>query len=350
MDLLEDIVRCYSPSTEEREAVECLVRWMASLGLQSEVDAAGNAVGHLGSGAREVLLVGHIDTVPGEIVVRREGEALYGRGTVDAKGPLAAFVVAVARVGALPNLRFTVVGAVEEEAATSKGARYAAEQSRPAFALIGEPSGWERITLAYKGRLLLDYVLEKPMAHTAGEGGGACEEAVGYWQRLVGWAAEYNRERSSRFDTLDPSLRSICSSSDGLSEKVEMHLGLRLPLGLDVTSLLETLQGWRGAAQLCAHAQEQPYRAEKRNALTSAFLAGIRAEGGRAAFVTKTGTSDMNVLGPLWRCPMVAYGPGDSALDHTPVEHIDLQEYLASIRVLEAVLRRLGTLGAATEP
>ena len=102
------------------------------------------------------------------------------------------------------------------------------------------------------------------------------------------------------------------------------------------------MEAWRGAAQLATHAYEEPFRADKSNPLTSAFLASIRAEGGNPAFVTKTGTSDMNVVGPRWRCPIVAYGPGDSSLDHTPDEHIDLDEYLASIRVLERVLRRLG--------
>ena len=49
----------------------------------------------------------------------------------------------------------------------------------------------------------------------------------------------------------------------------------------------------------------------------------------------------MNVVGPAWRCPILAYGPGDSKLDHTPNEHIDTQEYLRAVRVLEGVLERL---------
>ena len=55
----------------------------------------------------------------------------------------------------------------------------------------------------------------------------------------------------------------------------------------------------------------------------------------------KSGTSDMNVVGPAWGCPIVAYGPGDSALDHTPGEHILISEYVAAIGVLEAALATL---------
>ena len=49
----------------------------------------------------------------------------------------------------------------------------------------------------------------------------------------------------------------------------------------------------------------------------------------------------MNIAGPGWDCPIVAYGPGDSALDHTPDEHIDLDEYLLAVDVLTAVLESL---------
>ncbi|HSB81098.1 MAG TPA: acetyl-lysine deacetylase, partial [Candidatus Methylomirabilis sp.] len=53
------------------------------------------------------------------------------------------------------------------------------------------------------------------------------------------------------------------------------------------------------------------------------------------------GTSDMNVVGPAWNCPILAYGPGDSSQDHTPHEHLDLAEYHRAISVLTRVLRLL---------
>jgi [amino group carrier protein]-lysine/ornithine hydrolase len=49
----------------------------------------------------------------------------------------------------------------------------------------------------------------------------------------------------------------------------------------------------------------------------------------------------MNVVGPVWNCPILAYGPGDSALDHTPNEHIDLAEYTQAINVLAGALSEL---------
>ena len=77
---------------------------------------------------------------------------------------------------------------------------------------------------------------------------------------------------------------------------------------------------------------------EKNTPLVRAFLSGIRSQGGEPRFVYKTGTADLNVVAPVWKCPAVVYGPGDSALDHTPSEHISLDEYAISVRVLSEAL------------
>ena len=156
IDLLRGLVSIPSLSMQEAQASEWLVGQMQSLGFdRAFVDDAGNAVGEWGaSDARSTLiLLGHIDTVPGAIPVRVEtveGEQLlYGRGSVDAKGPLATFVAAVSRIDrtllAAHSVRLVVVGAVEEEAATSKGARsirdrrMAVSSANPA---IGAGSRW----------------------------------------------------------------------------------------------------------------------------------------------------------------------------------------------------------------
>jgi len=126
-ETLIGLVRHYSPTGQESEAVAWLVRRMTELDFtKSHVDEVGNVIGVMGEGERRGVLLGHIDTVPGEIPVRLEEGTVHGRGTVDAKGPLAAFVDAVARVGSVPGWQLIVVGAVGEEG-DSEGARHIAE-------------------------------------------------------------------------------------------------------------------------------------------------------------------------------------------------------------------------------
>ena len=64
----------------------------------------------------------------------------------------------------------------------------------------------------------------------------------------------------------------------------------------------------------------------------------------RVVFAKKTGTGDMNILGNRMKIPVVTYGPGDSSLDHTPNEHIEIQEYLNSIKVYQNTLIKLSQL------
>ncbi len=117
-----------------------------------------------------------------------------------------------------------------------------------------------------------------------------------------------------------------------------MTLGFRLPPGMDIDGLQSTVSALGSDAELRFRGREAAFRAPKNSPLVRAFLKAIRAEGGRPAFQVKSGTSDMNVVGPAWNCPILAYGPGDSALDHTPHEHVDLNEYHQAIDVLTLVL------------
>lgn len=340
--LLEGALRIPSVSGDERAVAEYFVAQMRALGFDSHVDAAGNAVGEAGAGP-QIVLLGHIDTVPGVVPVRVEDGRLYGRGAVDAKGPFAAFIAAAARLVARGALRSRVVliGAVEEEAASSKGAHFVLDRYRPSACVIGEPSGWDKLTLGYKGRLLIEGRWEQPMAHTAGREIAVAERAVGFWNAVAAFCAERNAGKARLFDQVIPSIRTIQSGSDGLADWAELTIGLRLPLDAHPDTLAEALAERANGGKLAFRGGCAAYQGDKNNPLVRAFLKGVRASGGTPGFLLKTGTSDMNVAGPAWRCPILAYGPGDSSLDHTPDEHVVVGEYLRAIDVLEVALQQL---------
>ncbi len=339
--LLRDLVSIPSSSCHEAEASAFLADWMRNKGYeQAYVDEVGNAVGIIGSGAREIVLLGHVDTFAGFPPVRREGRLLYGRGAVDAKGPLCAFAVA-ARQAALPDsIRVVVIGAVEEEAATSRGARHALSRFQPDLCVIGEPSRWDRITLGYKGRLLLDWRWAGGLAHSAGDTPSPAERALEYWLAVKARCEQHNQGIDSLFGRLDASLRDINTWQEGVNGVAEMTLGLRLPPGISPDKLARQLPPANGAS-VTARGAEKAYTGDRNSELSRVFRRAIRAAGGVPRFLYKTGTADMNVVGPHWNCPILAYGPGDSALDHTPDEHIDLDEYLQAINVLATVLESL---------
>lgn len=338
--LLEGLLQAYSPTGAEQPAVTYLTEAMRRLVFQTQVDEIGNAIGWRGEGQRQIVLLGHIDTVPGQIPVRREGDVLHGRGAVDAKGPLACFAAAASQIEIPAGWQVVVIGAVGEEG-DSRGARGILGRYRPAFAVIGEPSGWDRVTLGYKGSLLVSYRVEQPLAHPAAQTENAPQTAVSFWNRLTAAAAERNSPYQRAFEQVTPVLRRIQSGEDGFSGWAELLINLRLPLWLPPEQAFAQVSGLAEGADVQLLDSVPAYLAEKNTPLVRAFLAAIRAAGGKPAFALKSGTADLNLVAPVWGCPAVAYGPGDSNLDHTPNEHISISEYRHSIQILREVLRQL---------
>lgn len=348
-ETLAGLLAQYSPSGSEAGAVDYLLGRMQALGYcKAGRDEAGNAVGVLGDGPRQLVLLGHIDTVPGEIPPRVEGDHLYGRGAVDAKGPLAAFVDAAAAFGAgiAPEWQVVVIGVVEEER-DSLGARHVAGLYHPEMALIGEPTGWDRIGLGYKGSAAAALQVRQALGHSAGARPSAPELALVLWGRLQAWAESYNADQARLFDQLLLGLRAFRSGSDGFHEWAELLIGARLPLELPPAAYYTRVR-----AQLTPPEGVQvsltpagfpipAYRGEKNSPLGRALLRGIRAVGGKPGYVLKTGTADLNIVAPAWGCPALVYGPGDSRLDHTPDERLSLVEYERAVEVLTRVLAEL---------
>lgn len=338
IDLLHGLVSIESHSHHEQEAVSWLREHMAERGMTVLDDPVGNAVATVGSGERHIVLLGHIDTVPGRIPVRIEEGVLWGRGAVDAKGPLATFVAAASAAAADVNARVTVVGAVGEEVIGSPGANQIATWEAPDFCIIGEPSSWDAICLGYRGSISLRYTLEQSTRHTAGPGESVAEEAVQFWNEVRAELDRWNADAKGSFGSIGHSLRDFNTTGDGLTDRADLSIGLRLPPEIDHELLLERLRTFAAPGQIRIDGIQEGYRTSKSSKLVPPFLRAIRHESGTPRFTLKLGTSDMNVVGPAWKCPIVAYGPGDSSLDHTPDERIELAEYLRAIRVLRNVL------------
>jgi LysW-gamma-L-lysine carboxypeptidase len=347
VELLTRMLRTPSLCGEEDAVAALLVDTMTALGFDACRDGAGNVVGtlrpaHAIETAGEVVILGHMDTVPGSIPVEQRDAALYGRGAVDAKGPLATAIVAAARAAQCARWDLTVIGAVQEEG-PSVGARFLTQRPAPDYLVIAEPSGWDAVVLGYKGSMRFTLDVAVPGGHSAGPLPSACEVAVTFWNDLVAWCAGQGEgeEDGSVFFQLTPSLLAMSSANSGIEDVALLQIGLRLPPGLEPNALQPDIEALLPSGDFSFNCGDPAVRSDKRNPLVASFLRSIRSEGGNPRFKVKTGTSDMNVVGPTWGCSMVAYGPGDSSLDHTPEEHVDIDQYLRGIRVLTRVLEDL---------
>ena len=336
-ELLTAMLSVPSPSGEEDAMASLLVSRLLRAGFEVDVDAAGNVVAAWGDGPETVALVGHVDTVPGHIDVRRDGDLLHGRGAVDAKGPLATAIAAVSRQPRDGGRRFVIVGAVEEET-SSRGARHLAESMpAPSSLVILEPSGWDAVTIGYKGSLRLRASVDQAHAHGAGREPSAPDRCVDLVRALQDRAAVMNGD-AGVFDRVDVRVFRFESASDGLSDQASVDLSVRTPPGCDVDALIEATRASAPTADVTVLGREPGVRTDRGSPLAHGFVRAIRAQSGMPRFKLKTGTSDLNVLVPAWGCQALAYGPGDSQLDHTPREHVSITELERAVSVLELAL------------
>ncbi len=336
--LLEQLLAIPSPTGAEAEAVSFMQEEARADGFRVMEDDAGNFIAEAGESGPVVWFVGHIDTVPGEIPVRWEGDELWGRGAVDAKGPLAAAYVAARDWIGRDGLRIRIIGCVDEEG-HSRGAKALQHEAPPQWIINGEPSGSDGCTIGYKGIVRGTMQLRRPRTHTGHPSTGACEDLMAAWadaaSRLhLGQGFEDIQARITRFD----------GGLDGTRDRAAMDIDIRIPPGrtpAEIDTLLREVSAAHDARWSCDERMPAAVTSA-RSPLASAFRAAIRAHGNVPRLKHKTGTSDLNHCHSWWpEVPMVAYGPGDSHLDHSPDERIHREELLAGADVLRHVFATL---------
>ncbi|MDR7275433.1 M20/M25/M40 family metallo-hydrolase [Catenuloplanes atrovinosus] len=343
LTLLTRAAQIPSVSYDERELAAYLAGWCRDRGLDARVDEAGNLVAERGTGPRTLLLLGHLDTVPFTWPVRWDDvdpAVLHGRGTVDAKGSLAAFLEVLAGTPVPDGWRLRVVGAVEEEVSSSRGAFHARDHYPADAVVIGEPSGAGALTLGYFGLFKLRVTATVPSGHSAGF------QAVSAPDRLIG---ALERIRAAVLKEADEALSAVIDlrcDADAASQSAVGILNFRVPPGADLDALRTAALDAGGDGVRTEVLRATPGHAGPRSTvLAKAFGRAFARSGGRPRFLLKKGTSDMNTLATTWRdVPMVAYGPGDSALDHTRDERLDADEYRRARRVLGEAVREFFAL------
>ncbi|MEM3587546.1 MAG: M20/M25/M40 family metallo-hydrolase, partial [Candidatus Jordarchaeaceae archaeon] len=157
-----------SVSGKEHRFSVFLLESMKNLGYEVKQDEAGNVIGKIGEGRPTLLLMSHIDTVPGEIPVREENGKIYGRGAVDAKASIASMILAGSSFQEMDTEGTVIFAGVVEEESSLRGIQTLLERNLEAdWAIFGEPTKGDGICLASKGRLLFKINLKTEGGHVA---------------------------------------------------------------------------------------------------------------------------------------------------------------------------------------
>jgi LysW-gamma-L-lysine carboxypeptidase len=358
---LTNLLGIYSPSGKEGDAANFLELEMKRMGFEVGKDAIGNVIGVVGEGKPVILLCGHMDTVAGHLPLRIDEGKIYARGAVDAKGPLAAMIMAALAAAKEPSFKGKIlVAAVVEEEATSRGVKHLITQGIEAdYAIFGEPSGVENVTIGYKGQIQLKIVLKTETGHASTPWlyDNSLEKAIELWKQI---------KNASSYPSLDPSASPYNAVTACLVKLVggratsvvpfeaEMNLDVRVPIQFSTNQVFEQIQkiitkyqtaNPKVSVKATVLDTVEPFEVNKASPLVHVLASSVRKVLNKpATLLHKTGTGDMNILGKAMNLPIVTYGPGDSHLDHTLEENIEVKEYLDAISVYKETIMKLAEL------
>jgi [amino group carrier protein]-lysine/ornithine hydrolase len=352
IELLKRSLEEYTPSKAEAPLANLVKdKSINELGFeQANIDNVGNVIATKGSGRPIILLCGHMDTVPGRVPIRVGNGYLYGRGASDAKGPLIAMLLAASE---FPKQRGSIIfaGVVDEEGNATGIKELVRSKSTIDYAIFGEPSGINNITIAYKGRFAFRLTCDVgSSAHASAPwlAKNSIEEVYDFWQAIQ---SEIGRVESGkdRPGKITCSLTEISGGSihNVTPQKCKITVDIRIPTTNNskmihnlVASVIKDVAIKKNVrATYRIEDMTEPFEADHTSPLVRALsLSILDVCKKRPILLRKTGTGDMNILGNAFKIPVVTYGPGDPHSSHTMDERISISEYISSIDVFNRAL------------
>lgn len=293
----------------------------------------GNYFAAIGRGNRTVMFVSHVDTVPGELRVKVSEGKISGRGAVDAKGPLAAMLLAGGCLAdKLQNIRLVVAGLVDEEGMGTGAKKLVEEGVKADSIIIGEPTGTVGIALSYRGSVSV-----KIKARSKGGHASAPYIAESALQKILDlWKLVEKEFGGKRYEEITSALTTL-HAGDWISripERAEGSINIRFPhpyTSKEIISKLEEFVKIAGCEMEVVDITE-PVVTSVTNAAARGLQRAMLKLGIKPKIVKKTGTSDMNTLASVTE-NIVACGPGDSTLAHTAFETVEIKDIVTAVKI-----------------
>ena len=371
-ELLKDLVKIDSVNPSlvpgaagESEVAEYIRDWMQEHGLITEYTLVEprrpNVIGYLkGTGGGKTLLFnGHMDTVGTDYMTidpynpKIEGNKLFGRGSYDMKGGLAASMAAVKAI-VDSNLELSgdvILAAVCDEEYASIGTESLVKTINADAAIIGEPTGYN-IQVAHKGFAWIDIITYGLAAHgSAYETGIDAITKMGHI--LIGLESIQSKLLLKRHHLVGPGSihASIISGGRELSTypdlcKLEVERRLipgetKQDVDNEIQDLIKSIKDNDPKFESTYHISF--YRAPMEMDPEEEICRLLKDEtkkiiGVDPCFVGSAGWMDTQIIYEKG-IPAVAYGPlGDGA--HSAVEWVDLDSVYKTATVQMEVIKR----------
>jgi acetylornithine deacetylase len=333
--LLESLVAIPSVSGAELALADHVSGLLSAEGFQVRRSGA-NVWFEVGDEGPRILFVSHLDTVPpcdgwsgDPFTPRWNGDRLAGLGANDAKGCVAAMLLAAADLKDLKGARAVFAFTAGEEVGGKGIQEVLPDLGALDAAVVGEPTGLE-ICAAQRGMLILRCTARGEAAHVAHAGLG--QNAIHMAARDIQKLAEMTFEAHPLLGATRAQVTQVQGgrARNQVPDSCEFFTDLRTTPNLDHDQLAERI-ALALESEVSVHSGR--YKAVATNPSEPVVRAALAASGRKAPCGSAT-ASDWAFLSHL---PAVKAGPGDTHRSHRPDEWISLPELAAGRRFYAAL-------------
>jgi succinyl-diaminopimelate desuccinylase len=332
------------------EAAAFVKGWLEARGIEAERDQVrGLPVIRAEVGpatAPTVVLEGHIDVVPAhadQFTPRLEGDRLYGRGSYDMKGALAAMMIVTAamRDQDQVRVRLGIVGDEESEEGEERGCDHLVDSGFVGdFAITGEPTDLH-IGVEAKGVLALRLEVGGRAAHGATPwlGDNAVLNAIDVFRSIE--SLPFARHSSELFDRPSINLGRIWGGDalNKVPDRCVIDVDIRYLPDQDPAAILAEVRALPGSEAISLLTRP-PATVDRESVFVRALRdAAAMRDHGEPMSVGRDGASDV-VSFLRVGVPAVEFGPVGAG-HHGPEEWVSVSSLEVYQQALESFLRAI---------
>ncbi|MFX1257622.1 MAG: M20/M25/M40 family metallo-hydrolase [Promethearchaeota archaeon] len=359
-DFLMKCIKIYSPSGNEEKLSKFLADFLKNHDFKIQFDNVGNLIAEQGEKKPVLLLVSHMDTIPGELPVFEKDGKIYGRGAVDCKPSLAAMIYSICKYDFKQENVGKIIfgGIIREEDSLIGIEEFLKSKIEPDFAIFGEPTNINQICIGYKGRLCIGFKILANTGHVASSWQYVNTIEVGFeiWNVIKGVCRQLNEKycqkhkKTRYFNKIIPNLSTISGGNltNCVPSECEIHIDIRFPPNVSLEIIIEEIKKHvLDFKDIYENKNKKKFQIQEK-ILSS--IEGFEVKGDdlivgalrwaiyktiskKPKLIKKTGTTFINKIGIELKIPSITYGPGNSKLEHTDEEFIDLEEFSKSIEI-----------------
>lgn len=314
-----------------------------------------------------LLLTGHMDTVPAydfkeAFTAREDADYLYGRGSCDMKGALAAMMRAMVNIkesGTKLKGDLIFCGVADEEEAGIGTESLIKTGPEATYAVIGEPTKLE-IALGHKGLEWIEISFKGKKVH-----GGAQKDGVNAIMMAGRFLHKLETEYLPKLEkrthpVLGTATLNIGTITGGdqpstVADKCSIRLDRRCLTDETIAQVYEELQA------ICDELHEEdpkfeaeirdvfngetmphiPFCTDENSPLVKAAENALGREGMTPVLTCFPAWSDAGFMNALTKSECIVLGPGDLSIAHSIHEKISKRQLLSAVSVYEEMAREI---------